>query len=157
METSRFILESRCIWKIHSISAEAIYQWIYAEREDLTVELARRGKRRNPANKRGKRYLNPAAKKTSIAERPSVVTERSRFGDWEGDTIISRQSKFCIFTLVERKSRFTMLHLLPACNAQSALQALLEIFLPQLDRYPNQIQKLFPHLGDIKQSFRITA
>ena len=237
----------------YGISAEAIYQWIYAERGDLTVELARRGKRRNRANKRGKRYLNPAAKKTSIAERPSVVTERSRFGDWEGDTIISRQSKFCIFTLVERKSRFTMLHLLPACNAQSALQALLEsfyqlppqlrktltldngaenschdklalktaldiyfcdayaswqrgtventngfirrhfpkktdfalvsksnvkyvqdwlntrmmdclggnspaeIFLPQLDRYPNQIQKLFPHLGDIKQSFRIAA
>ena len=243
---------SKCFPK-YRISAEAIYQWIYAERKDLIKELARGGKRRNRASKRGKRYMKAAAKKLSIAERPSVVTERSRFGDWEGDTIISRQSKFCIFTLVERKSRFTMLHLLPACNAQSTLQALLEsfyqlppplrktltldngaenschdklatktalevyfcdayaswqrgtventngfirrhfskktdfalvsrsnvkdvqdwlntrmmdclggsspaeIFLPELHRYPNQIQRMFPHLPALKQSFLIAA
>jgi len=117
---------SKCFADYH-ISAEAIYQWIYAERKDLIKELPRGGKRKNRASFRGKRYMKAAAKKLSIAERPSVVTGRSRFGDWEGDTIISRQSKFCIFTLVERKSRFTMLHLLPACNAQSALQGTLTL------------------------------
>ena len=107
-----------------SISHEAIYQWIYQERRELIELLPRKGKRRNRANKR-KRFMKAAAKKTNIAARPSVVLLRQRFGDWEGDTIVSRQSKDCIFTFTERKSRFTILHKLSACDSQSALMALL--------------------------------
>ena len=110
-----------------SISHEAIYQWLYCERRDLIKFLPRKGKRRNRANKR-KRYMKPAAKKTPIIMRPTIVSIRERFGDWEGDTIVSRQSKACIFTLTERKSRFTILHKLEACDSQSALMALLGSF-----------------------------
>lgn len=110
-----------------SISHEAIYQWVYSSRRSLIKFLARKGKRRNRANPR-KRYIKKSVVKKMIVSRPSIVLERSRFGDWEGDTIISRQSNTCIFTLVERKSRFTILHKLPACDAKSALSALLESF-----------------------------
>ena len=109
------------------ISHEAIYQWLYAERTDLIKFLPRKGKRRNRANKR-KRYMKPAAKKTPIIKRPAIVGLRERFGDWEGDTIVSRQSKACIFTLTERKSRFTILHKLEACSSEQALMALLGSF-----------------------------
>jgi IS30 family transposase len=110
-----------------SISHEAIYQWVYSSRRSLIKCLPRRGKRRSRANPR-KRYIKKSVAKKMIISRPSVVATRERFGDWEGDTIISRQSNTCIFTLVERKSRFTILHKLPACNSDSAFAALLESF-----------------------------
>lgn len=110
-----------------NLSHESIYQWLYVDKRNLIKLLPRKGKRRNRAIKR-KRFINPASVKQRIIDRPIVVSKRLRFGDWEGDTIISRQSKACIFTLTERKSRFTILHKLPACNSESALQALLQSF-----------------------------
>ena len=110
-----------------NLSHESIYQWIYKDKRCLIEKLPRKGKRRNRANPR-KRYIKKSVEKLSIIVRPSIVANRERFGDWEGDTIISRQSKSCIFTLVERKSRFAILHKLEACNASYALSALLESF-----------------------------
>ncbi len=109
-----------------SISHEAIYQWIYEERRDLIELLPRKGKRRNRAHKR-KRYMKGAAKKVSISKRPAVINDRLRIGDWEGDTIFSRQSKYCLFTLTERVTRFTFIFRLEACNAACVLQALLYV------------------------------
>ena len=41
-----------------------------------------------------------------IDERPAVANERSRLGDWEGDTVAGITGKACLVTLVDRKSRF---------------------------------------------------
>ena len=40
--------------------------------------------------------------RVSIHERPSIVQERSRIGDWEADTVIGQPHKQAIVTLVER-------------------------------------------------------
>lgn len=113
-----------------SISHEAIYQFIYSERRDLIEYLPQRKRsrerRKNKKSRRGK--VKAAAKKRSIAQRPDEVEKRQRFGDWEGDTVVSRQSKPCIFTLTERKSRFTLLHKLSDCTAESAYNALITSF-----------------------------
>ena len=37
-------------------------------------------------------------------DRPSVVDERSRIGDWEGDTVMDKGCKSALLTLVERKT-----------------------------------------------------
>ena len=42
----------------------------------------------------------------SIDSRPQVVANRSRLGDWEGDTIVGKNNHGAILTLVDRKSRF---------------------------------------------------
>ena len=47
--------------------------------------------------------------KRSIAERPHIVGEKSRFGDWEADTIIGHNHKGCMVTLVERKTKLTLI------------------------------------------------
>ncbi len=56
--------------------------------------------RRRPVNK-----PMPIADRVSIDERPSVVEDRCRFGDWEMDTIVGKAGKGVIVTLVERTSK----------------------------------------------------
>lgn len=103
----------------HSISPEAIYQFIYAQyyRDgygechglDLRMYLKRRHKQRR------RKYL-PFPKETGriqgikrICERPKVVEERSRIGDWEGDSMVSKKSFVGLNTLVERKSGYVLI------------------------------------------------
>ena len=40
----------------------------------------------------------------NIEQRPELVNTRSRIGDWEGDTVIGKDHKSAIYTLVDRKS-----------------------------------------------------
>jgi transposase, IS30 family len=97
---------------IGSISAEAIYQFVYAQikngypiknAEDLRPYLRRRRRRRiRKGARRGQRVERPRGR--SIEERPKLVDHKRRFGDWEGDTVESCHHKPGINTLLERKS-----------------------------------------------------
>ncbi len=103
-----------------TISHEAIYQYIYHQvhregygylkpgHEDLRGYLRRRRKRRVPKGARKcQRVLKPLG--ASIEERPRVVNERKRIGDWEGDTVESRDHRPGVNTLVERKTGFVFI------------------------------------------------
>lgn len=100
---------------VGSISHEAIYQFVYAQvhrkgwgylkpgKEDLRPYLRRKQKRRqHHGSRKGHRIFRP--KGPSIDERPSVVDLRSRIGDWEGDTVESKDHAPGVNTLLERKS-----------------------------------------------------
>ena len=93
-----------------SISHETIYQHIYADKRQggtlykhLRCQKLRR--KRYACNKR----RIPIQNRTSIDFRPKVVAEKKRLGDWEADTIIGKYQKGAILSLVERKSKFTLL------------------------------------------------
>jgi IS30 family transposase len=45
----------------------------------------------------------------SIDERPEIVQDRSRIGDWESDTIIGKGHQQAIVTIVDRKSRLLLM------------------------------------------------
>ena len=47
--------------------------------------------------------------RVSIDERPAIVDARQRIGDWEIDTIIGKRHKGALLTLVERKTKFTLI------------------------------------------------
>jgi IS30 family transposase len=97
-----------------NISHEAIYQFIYnqvrngsnlikPEYEDLRLCLRRRRKIRLPHGaKKCQRIFKSNG--ISIDDRPSIVNERRRIDDWEGDTVESCNHKPGINTLVERKT-----------------------------------------------------
>lgn len=102
-----------------NISHEAIYQYVYARvskasdlvyacQEDLRPYLRFKRKRRarkgmrNPQRCRYERGL-------SIAQRPAVIASRSRIGDWEGDTVVSKDHRPGLNTLVERKTGLVMM------------------------------------------------
>lgn len=97
------------------ISHEAVYQYIYYQIhrdgygllkpkcEDLRVYLRRKKKRRTHKGvRRCQRCFKP--KGTIIDERPAIVEERKRIGDWESDTVESKDYKPGINTLVERQT-----------------------------------------------------
>jgi IS30 family transposase len=92
------------------VSPETIYQWIYRDAADggsLFHHLRRHHRRRYKQGRYGSgRGLIPG--RVSIAERPAVVQRRSRFGDWEGDTVEGGRGKGGIASLVERKSRYLL-------------------------------------------------
>jgi IS30 family transposase len=89
------------------ISAPTIYAWIRAEEakgKPWQRYLRRLGRKRPEWEKRGRL---PTA--VSIEGRPAVVDRRSRFGDWEGDTIVGANRRGGAVTLVERKSGYLLL------------------------------------------------
>ncbi|MEO7031096.1 MAG: hypothetical protein ABI351_06700 [Herbaspirillum sp.] len=43
-----------------------------------------------------------------IEHLPAVVEQRTRLGDWKGDTIIGQRPQGVLVTLTERVSRFTL-------------------------------------------------
>lgn len=103
-----------------TVSHEAIYQYVYSQvhrqgwgelkkdHEDLRIYLRRRRKRRTVKGMRKcQRIFKP--KGFSIEDRPKVVNERKRIGDWEGDTVESKDHKPGINTLVERKTGYVFI------------------------------------------------
>jgi IS30 family transposase len=86
------------------LSHTTIYRWIAANPDRQHWEsFLRFGRRRREPEKRGKL---PA--RAEIAGRPAVVDERGRFGDWEGDTVVGKNRRSGLVTLVERKSGFAL-------------------------------------------------
>ncbi len=104
----------------NEISYEAIYQFVYAHVrrggngkvkdgcEDLRPYLPRRNTRRQTKGfrqaQRAERPILP-----SIENRPAVVGKRKRIGDWEDDTVVSRQSVERLKTINERVSGIVLI------------------------------------------------
>jgi len=66
----------------------------------------------------------------SIKQRPSVVDSRSRIGDWENDTVISKNKKSAIYTLVDRKILYTIIVKLNSKNATELAGKTLKVLEP---------------------------
>ena len=89
------------------VSHETIYRLVWRDKRaggDLHTHL------RHSPRKRRKRYGKNDFRgripgRTDISERPAVVDARSRFGDWEGDTVIGKGHRGGLVTLAERRSR----------------------------------------------------
>lgn len=117
------------------VSHERIYQYIYADKKsggDLYTVLRcqkQRKKRYGSSNRRGK-----IPNRTGIEMRPAIVDEKSRVGDWEGDTIIGKSHKGAVVSLVERKSFFTLLGKAERKTAKLVADAEIRLLKPFRDR-----------------------
>jgi IS30 family transposase len=93
------------------ISVTAIYNFITTDRLNggkLFLWLRHKGKRRRYYNpKKAGRSLIP--NRIDISLRDPIVDTKSRLGDWEADTIVGKDHKGGIISLVERFSKFTIL------------------------------------------------
>ena len=99
-------------WRLYEeqdyrISHEWIYRYIYQDKRlgghlYRYLRCQKQRKKRYGTNER--RGCIP--QQTMIDDRPAVVDQRSRIGDWEGDTVIGNPHPGALATLVERKSRY---------------------------------------------------
>ncbi|MDE1824732.1 MAG: IS30 family transposase [Candidatus Micrarchaeota archaeon] len=99
-------------------SDDAIYAWIERSQKDLAVLLPQRGRVRHKYGKDTGEVQGWTKLVRSIETRPKVVEERSRVGDWEGDTIVGRD-RARLLVHVDRKSRFIVARIMPNGNADT--------------------------------------
>jgi IS30 family transposase len=86
------------------LSHETIYRFIRSCRLTLWKRSLRRYKKRGQG-RYAARNNKPHWKTHSIQDRPRVIDQRRRFGDWERDTMLG-QSRKMVLVCAERKSRF---------------------------------------------------
>ena len=106
------------------ISHEWIYQYILANKEaggSLYKHLRCQKKKRKRYGSYERRGSLP--NRRSIDERPVIVEERSRIGDWEGDTIIGKSHQQAIVTIVDRKSRYLLMQKVEKRTAEKVGEA----------------------------------
>ena len=93
------------------ISHESIYRYVWQNKRAgglLYKHLRHTGKRYNK-----RRSVNAGRgcipNRVDITQRPAIVEDKSRIGDWEGDTIIGAKQQMSILTYADRHSKFTLL------------------------------------------------
>ena len=65
-----------------------------------------------------------------IDERPEIVEQRARIGDWEGDTVIGKNHQGILVTLAERKSRYILAGQLQAKHAEGVTARINSLLRP---------------------------
>ena len=110
------------------IGTSTIYRW-------LAKDKARGGKSwlqtRQLAHRYRKGYRVPDLRgrmsgKRPLSERPLRANDRSELGHMEGDTVMGKDGRHCLLTLVDRKTRRTRILKLPARQAAEVNKALIK-------------------------------
>ena len=125
---------------IGMISHESIYQRLLQDKKTggtLYKELRYQKKRRKRYGS-GRDRRGQIIGRISISERPEVVSQKSRLGDWEGDTIIGATHKQAIVSVVERKTQFVLLKKVAQKTSDIVRDALIELMEP----YENAIHTM---------------
>ena len=112
-------------------STKTLYNYIHQGLLEIkAIDLPRAVRIRKKFNKRPstKKYLGK-----SIEERPEEINNRSRFGDWEIDSVFlggKTVGEPSILTLVERQTRYAVTKKLVEKKAECVNQAVLECMKP---------------------------
>ena len=114
-----------------TISHEWIYQHVLQDKAQdgtlyrhLRCQKARK-KRYGAYDRRG--HLR---NRVSIEERPGIVEDRTRLGDWELDTIIGKGRRQVLVSLTERTSRLALIAKVRNKEAEGVTHAILKLLAP---------------------------
>ena len=111
---------------------ETIYRMIWKDKEEggtMHTHLRHKGRRKT---KRGlkNQYRGLIPNRVDIDNRPSVVDEKTRFGDLEGDTIIGKNHKGSIVTINDRLTGFSWSAQLEDKGADNVADAIIQMLMP---------------------------
>lgn len=114
------------------ISHETIYQHVWNDKRsggDLYTHLRRQGKKyQSRAKKQAGRGC--IKNRVSIDERPVIVDDKSRIGDWEIDLVIGKGHSGALVTIVERQTSFTVSTRVNSKSADVVTAATIELLKP---------------------------
>ena len=141
-----------------SVSHEWIYQYILKDKftggtlyNHLRCKKKRK-KRYGSIDRRGN-----LKDRISIDERPAIVDDRSRVGDWEADTIIGKAHKQAIVSMTERKSGLALIYKVDRRtkgNTESAMQRLLSSISDQVHTITSDNGKEFANHEKIAKGLK---
>jgi IS30 family transposase len=116
------------------LSHETIYRFVWRDKRQGRLGLAnclrhggRKYQKRGQRTYAGRGYI-PG--RIDIDQRPAIVAEKSRIGDWELDTIVGAGQQGFLVSLVERMSKYTKLVLVPDRTAETVKAAILQALGP---------------------------
>lgn len=121
-------------WLLHDRQIKISHEWIYQfilkdKRQGGKLYQHLRCKKQRRKRYGSTSYRGQLLNRVSIDQRPKIVEQRSRIGDWELDTIIGKRHKQALVSLTERKSRLTLIAKVSRKNAKAvsnSIQHLLE-------------------------------
>jgi IS30 family transposase len=120
---------------IPMVSHESLYQWIWNDKKnkgELHLELRRQGRKyRKRGNAKDTRGL--IKNRVDISLRPSIVDEKTRFGDLEFDTIIGKNHKGALLTMNDRATGLVFISKLTGKEANPLTERAIEILMPYKD------------------------
>lgn len=117
----------------------AVYQRVYADKRMgglLWKHLRCQKQRKTRYGKVDRRGIIP--NRLSIEDRPAIVEARSRIGDWEADTVIGKNHRQAIVSIVERKTGFTLIRKVERKTAQAVGRAMVGLLKP----FRNQVHTI---------------
>jgi IS30 family transposase len=119
------------------ISHETIYKHIWSDkRQGGTLYKHLRSSNRKYRKRYGtKERRGRIPRQVSIDLRPAVVDAKTRIGDWELDTITGKNSKGYLITVVERKSKLTLIKRVPDRQSDQIAKAVIQLLRP----YKNKV------------------
>jgi IS30 family transposase len=117
-------------WTGPTVSHERIYQHIWQNKQEggnlyKHLRIAGTKQKRKRRNSKDLRGIIP--NRVGIEKRPHVVGLKKRIGDWEGDTIIGAHHKGALVTLVERKSKLTLLGQVRRPTAEAVKETIIRL------------------------------
>jgi transposase, IS30 family len=118
-----------------AISHERIYQHIWADKLNggtLYKHLRHSGKKRKQYGSKDKR--GQIRNRISIDDRPMIVSEKTRLGDWEIDTVIGKNHQGALVTIVDRVSKLTLIKKVASKHAEVVTEATITLLRPYLDK-----------------------
>jgi transposase, IS30 family len=118
-----------------AISHERIYQHIWTDKSDggtLYQHLRHSGKKRKQYGSKDKR--GQIRNRVSIDDRPLIVSEKTRLGDWEIDTVIGKNHQGALVTIVDRVSKLTLIKKVASKHADIVAEATITLLRPYLDK-----------------------
>lgn len=117
---------------VDCVSPERIYQHIWENKKkggDLYEHLRRKGRKyRKRGNRKDSRGI--LKDRIGIEERPAIVEDKTRFGDFEVDTIIGKNHKGAIVTANDRASGIFKMKKVENRTAELVEAALIELLEP---------------------------
>jgi IS30 family transposase len=116
---------------IPMVSIERIYQYVREDKTNggnLYKDLRHKLKhRKRPAHDKQQAIKD----RVSIGERPDIINNKERFGDWEIDLIVGKENKGAMVVIVERKTAMFFIRKLEhGKNAEKLAEVVIDMLLP---------------------------
>lgn len=113
----------------HETNYEAVYRGLIVVADLQTLRTGRTYRLKRGRGRTRDGALKQSTKMKSIHDRPAVVEERRQVGYWEGDLLVGAVQRSALATLVDRKTRHTILvPIRGGHSAQNVGDALVDIF-----------------------------